>query len=129
MLAGVPGTTLEIFSLDLSLASAHALIDTWQECPERPTGIYAFNDEYALRLLAALTDRGIQVPGEMAIVGTDDLSTSQFVRPSLTSIGYGDGNELGQLAVEMLVNQFTDQSSTLAHSLPLTPQLTPRSSS
>jgi LacI family transcriptional regulator len=129
VLAGVPGTTLEIFSLDLSLASAHALIDTWQERPERPTGIYAFNDEYALRLLAALTDRGIQVPGEMAIVGTDDLSTSQFVRPSLTSIGYGDGNELGQLAVEMLVNQFTDQSPTLAHSLPLNPQLTPRSSS
>lgn len=128
-LAGVPGTTLEIFLLDLSLASAHALIDTWQERPERPTGIYAFNDEYALCLLAALTDRGIQVPREMAIVGTDDSSTSQFVRPSLTSIGFGDGNTLGQLAVEMLVNQFTDQSSTLARSLPLHPQLTPRSSS
>src|SRR5579859_5628599 len=99
------GTKLEIFSLDLSLASAHALIDTWQERPERPTGIYAFNDEYALCLLAALTDRGIQVPREMAIVGTDDSSTSQFVRPSLTSIGFGDGNALGQLAVEMLVNQ------------------------
>jgi DNA-binding LacI/PurR family transcriptional regulator len=129
VLAGVPGTTLEIFSLDLSLASAHALIDTWQECPQRPTGIYAFDDEHALRLLAALTDRGIQVPGEMAIVGTDDLSTSQFVRPSLTSIGYGDGNTLGQLAVEMLVNQFTDQLSTLAHPLLLSPQLIPRSSS
>src|SRR5260370_11553780 len=78
VLAGVPGTTLEIFSLDLSLASAHALIDTWQERPERPTGIYAFNDEYALCLLAALTDRGIQVPGDMAIVVPSDSYPSQF---------------------------------------------------
>ena len=129
VLADVPGTTLDIFSLDLSLASAYTLIDTWQACPERPTGIYAFSDEYALCLLAALTDRGIQVPREMAIVGTDDPSTSQFVRPSLTSISFGDGNTLGQLAVEMLVNQFNEQATTLARSLSLAPQLIPRSSS
>ena len=95
-----------------------------EECLS-PTMVYLTLRDGNARTLGndqvAVHDRGMHV--------TDDSYASQFVRPSLTSISFGDGNTLGQLAVEMLVNQFTDQSSTLARSLPLSPQLTPRSSS
>jgi DNA-binding LacI/PurR family transcriptional regulator len=50
--------------------------------------VFGFNDEYAALLSAALGDRGIAVPAEIAVVGADDLRQQQVVRPRLTSIRY-----------------------------------------
>ncbi|SHN19066.1 LacI family DNA-binding transcriptional regulator [Cryptosporangium aurantiacum] len=50
--------------------------------------VFGFNDEYAALLIAALGDAGITVPDRIAVVGADDLVSSQVVRPRLTSIRY-----------------------------------------
>jgi LacI family transcriptional regulator len=130
VLAHVPDATLEVCSLAISLSGAHALVAGWLERQDRPTGIYTFNDEHALCLLAALIDFGVKIPQEMAVVGTDNLSASEFLRPSLTTIGFGNEKRLGQLAVEMLICQLSQPpSSSAVQSLTLTPHLIPRSSS
>jgi DNA-binding LacI/PurR family transcriptional regulator len=51
-------------------------------------GIFAYSDEYAALLSAALADHGIKVPGQVAIVGADNLLLTQVVRPQLTSVRY-----------------------------------------
>src|SRR6266487_243699 len=79
-IAGMPGVRLDILPLQFDLADAHALVETSLTGTDRPTGIYAYNDEYALLLLGALADRGKQVPGEVAVVGTDDISFSECMR-------------------------------------------------
>lgn len=49
-------------------------------------GVFAYNDEYAALLMHALMAEGISVPGEVAVVGCDDLVLSALQRPALTSV-------------------------------------------
>ncbi len=126
-LAEFPGATLDILPLQLSLSHARSLVDTALTAVDRPTGIYAYNDEYALLLLGALADRGIQVPQEIAVTGTDDISFSEIMRPTLTTICF-DTLSLAQRAVEMLVTRYKSQPLSEELSQPLMPQLVPRES-
>lgn len=126
-IAGMPGVRLDILPLQFNLAAAHSLVETALTGADRPSGIYAFNDEYALLLLGALIDRKIRVPGEVAVVGTDDLSFSAWMRPTLTTIRF-DTFTLAQRAIEMLVHWHTGQPLPEELSRPLMPQLIPRGS-
>lgn len=126
-IAGMPGVRLDILPLQFNLADVHELIETSFKGADSPTGIYAYNDEYALLLLGALADRGKQVPGEVAVVGTDDLSFSVLMRPTLTTIRF-DTITLAQRAIEMLVRWHTGQPLPEELSGPLMPQLIARGS-
>lgn len=44
------------------------------------------NDELALAIMARLMDAGIDVPGDIAVVGWDDVMTARYVRPGLTTV-------------------------------------------
>ncbi|WP_263172524.1 LacI family DNA-binding transcriptional regulator [Streptomyces sp. SCSIO ZS0520] len=55
--------------------------------PERGVdGVFAYSDEYAMLLMAALQDRGIRVPADTAVVGVDDLMLGRLLRPRLTTV-------------------------------------------
>lgn len=92
---------LEILPLQLSMSAAHELVDTYLCAERRPTGIYTFNDEYALPLLGALSDRGLRVPQDVALIGTDNVAFSAFVRPALTTISF-DNVAAGQRSIDLL---------------------------
>ncbi len=126
-LSNIPGATLDVLPLEYSLTAAHALVDSALTGASHPTGIYGYNDEYALLLLGALLDRGKHVPQDIAMMGTDDLSLSEFMRPSLTSIRF-DAITLGKHAVEMLVTEYKAQPLPEEFSRTLMPQLIPRGS-
>jgi LacI family transcriptional regulator len=125
----IPGITLDIFPLSPTLSDACSLVDTYLTRAEYPIGIYSFNDDYALPLLRALADRGVQVPQQIALVGTNDLPACEFVRPSLTSIRYDSESAIGKRVVEMLINMQTDHSLAINHTHTLSPQLIQRESS
>ena len=72
------------------------------------TAIYAFNDEYAFVALRALVDRGIRVPADVALIGTDDVALAAVVLPALTTVRI-DGGAFGRaLAIAL------DESTTRA---------------
>ncbi|MER5360981.1 LacI family DNA-binding transcriptional regulator [Streptomyces sp. NPDC002785] len=48
--------------------------------------VFAYNDEYAMLLMRALQDAGIEVPRETAVVGADDLMLGRLLRPRLSSV-------------------------------------------
>lgn len=79
------GATVTRLDLDYEPRQAAAVAAQWREGP-RPTAVFTYNDEYALLLLSALQDVGLTVPGDVALVGCDDLPSSQLLRPRLTSI-------------------------------------------
>lgn len=66
--------------------AAHALVAGFQSWPVRPDGILAHNDEYAALLVAALLDAGLAVPGDIAVLGSDNAHWGQWMRPALSTL-------------------------------------------
>ncbi|QCX34024.1 LacI family transcriptional regulator [Caloramator sp. E03] len=66
-------------------------------------GIFAFTDWLALGALTALKERKIKVPDQIKIVGFDNISTSQYSYPSITTINQ-DKEMIGQTAANILLN-------------------------
>ncbi|WP_103534181.1 substrate-binding domain-containing protein [Streptomyces sp. SM11] len=54
--------------------------------PYRPTAVFAFNDRMAAGVLRAAQSLGIDVPGELSVVGFDDQESAALVTPSLTTV-------------------------------------------
>ncbi|TDU83395.1 LacI family transcriptional regulator [Kribbella voronezhensis] len=50
------------------------------------TAIFVANDDMAIGVLRALTEAGRTVPGDVSIVGFDDIPTAAFLTPPLTTI-------------------------------------------
>ncbi len=128
-LTGRVDATLDILPLAPALPDARSLVKACLASADHPTGIYTFNDEFAFYLLKALTERDICVPKEVAIVGTDDLSTCELMQPSLTSIRFDDVDVIGKRAVDMLVGMCNGQQLPEPLSYEIVPQLIQRESS
>ncbi|MET0148783.1 MAG: substrate-binding domain-containing protein, partial [Acidimicrobiales bacterium] len=65
------------------------------------TAVLAFNGQMALGVIAGLAQRGIAVPGDVSVVGGDDVPMAAMTAPPLTAISVPTG-EAGARAVELL---------------------------
>jgi LacI family transcriptional regulator len=72
------------------------------ELERRPTAIFATNDAMAIGALSALQAAGVAVPEEMALAGFDDVSSTHYTNPPLSSV-HVPIHELGVRAVGRLV--------------------------
>ena len=66
--------------------------------------VFALNDELALGALRVLREHGIDVPGEVAIIGFDDVDEGRYSLPSLSTVDPGR-REIARLAVEVLMDR------------------------
>ncbi|MEU4387158.1 LacI family DNA-binding transcriptional regulator [Promicromonospora sp. NPDC023805] len=66
------------------------------------TAVVAFNDLMALGILDRLRHRGVDVPGEMSVVGFDDVQLATLVSPALTTV-HAPLARLGRRAVDLLL--------------------------
>lgn len=76
--------------------------------PERPTAIFAANDEMAVGALAAAAKNGLSVPRDLSVVGFDDTPSAEAAWPRLTTI-HQPTAEMAEAAVEMLIAGFGDE--------------------
>lgn len=53
---------------------------------QRFTALLAFNDKSAIGAIRAIRDQGLQVPGDVSVIGVDDLQFSAYFSPRLTTI-------------------------------------------
>lgn len=74
--------------------------------PEPPTAIVASNDEMAAAVLSVAHDRGLSLPGDLSVVGFDDIELAEMVWPPLTTVKQPI-QELADAAAEILVNVLT----------------------
>jgi DNA-binding LacI/PurR family transcriptional regulator len=56
------------------------------ELPEPPTAIVASTDVLAIGALHEASHRGLHIPGDISIVGFDDLPMAEYTTPSLTTV-------------------------------------------
>jgi LacI family transcriptional regulator len=69
----------------------------------RPTAVFAANDSMAIGCLFALREAGVEVPGEVALAGFDDIPIARYLTPSLSSVHVPIA-ELGTRAMERLLH-------------------------
>ncbi|OIJ66100.1 LacI family transcriptional regulator [Streptomyces mangrovisoli] len=68
---------------------------------ERPDAVFCANDMIAVGAMDAAHDLGVDIPGEVALVGHDDAAFASLVRPRLTTIRY-PAHDVGVAAAQLL---------------------------
>jgi DNA-binding LacI/PurR family transcriptional regulator len=69
---------------------------------EDVTAILAYNDLIAFGVLTRLNDRNVDVPGEISVLGFDDILLAAMCTPPLTTVSM-PAEQAGRAAVELLV--------------------------
>lgn len=94
------GIAAEIFLLesDSSQKPLNTLIPKLSEFD----GVFAWNDTVAVEILHGFHRSGIQVPGDVNLIGFDNVHISQIFIPAITTIGQ-QIQAMGRKAVEMLM--------------------------
>jgi LacI family transcriptional regulator/LacI family repressor for deo operon, udp, cdd, tsx, nupC, and nupG len=69
---------------------------------ERPTAVTCYNDMVAIGLYRALAELGLQVPGDVSVIGYDDIEMLAYFPVPLTSV-HVPRFEIGQKATQILV--------------------------
>lgn len=72
------------------------------ELERPPTAVFATSDMKAIGAMRAAQDMGLDVPGQMSVVGYDNLAVSPYLSPPLTTVDQ-NARQLGVRAVEMLL--------------------------
>ncbi|MGN3974989.1 LacI family DNA-binding transcriptional regulator [Tsuneonella sp. SYSU-LHT278] len=86
------------YRFDSGLTAAGRLLDR----PVPPTAIFCSNDEMAAGALHAARQRGIEVPGDLSIIGFDDSPIAAHIWPPMTTVGWPI-REMGKAAALKLV--------------------------
>lgn len=92
---------------DWELESGYAAAKYFLNHDERPTAIFAANDLMALGAIYAVQDSGLDVPGDMAVVGYDNRNFTKTVRPRITTVSL-PVIEMGGVAAELLLMQIAE---------------------
>lgn len=85
-----------------------ASIDEWLNRDLSFDAVFAASDVTAISILGALKERGIDVPGQVKVVGYDDIALAEHVHPSLSSVRQPTV-EAGQSLVQLLMASIAGQ--------------------
>jgi LacI family transcriptional regulator len=94
---------------DFSVRSGVELGEKLLSAPERPTAIFASNDDMALGVLMVAMKHHLAVPDDLAIAGFDDAPTSRLAWPQLTTI-HQPKAAMAAAAVDMLTDPYYRQA-------------------
>lgn len=71
-----------------------------------PTAVVAVNDVVAIGAMHCASDRGLSVPGDLSIVGFDDLTFAEYAQPALTTVRI-PRTTIGKLAFQALMEMLS----------------------
>jgi LacI family repressor for deo operon, udp, cdd, tsx, nupC, and nupG len=93
---------------DYLLHTGQALCRALFELPDPPTAIFVANDEMAFGAIHELRRMGLDVPGEVSVVGFDDLYLSEAFFPPLTTVCQPRA-EIGREAMTILLSMLSGE--------------------
>ncbi|HWE66773.1 MAG TPA: LacI family DNA-binding transcriptional regulator [Acidimicrobiales bacterium] len=103
------GTVMTITAPSLNVAGGREAAGSLLALParERPSAVFCANDLIALGLLQELGASGLSVPGDISLVGYDDIEFAASAGVPLTSVRQ-PRQELGQVAAALLLEEAAD---------------------
>ena len=127
---GDPSVSLRIatssrFEPESRRAAIHALLTG----PDRPTAVLALFDGLALAVLQEAAVLGLSVPGDLSVIGFDNIASAVHARPGLTTFD-SDTTEGARASARMLVARIADgpDTDTPPETLLIRPKLVLRAS-
>jgi LacI family transcriptional regulator, repressor for deo operon, udp, cdd, tsx, nupC, and nupG len=78
----------------------------------RPTAIFAANDESAIGAIQAIKSQGLSVPGDISVIGFDNILFAAATDPALTTIGQ-PRQEIGRRAMAIMLDLLDGKSPPL----------------
>jgi LacI family transcriptional regulator len=96
--------------------------------PKAPTAVFVWNDYGAIELIDACEKAGIDVPGDLSVVGFDDIAMAGLERISLTTISQPLDFQ-AEKAVAMLLDRINGRAPAKAQHLSVPVELRVRGSS
>jgi len=73
-----------------------------------PTAVFACNDMMALGAMRAVYNHGMNIPGDISIIGFDNIPISKSVYPALTTVAQPI-KEMADMIVEILLERMNQQ--------------------
>lgn len=86
----------------------------------RPTAIFASNDDMAAAVVAMAGKRGLDVPGDLSVAGFDDTQTATTIWPQLTTVRQPIA-EMAAAAVDIMTRQLEAQNPDFEPEIRLIP--------
>jgi len=106
--AGLPLVPEFVRHGDVTREAGVAGVRALLEHRDPPDAIIATNDVVALGALTELQRQAVSIPGEMALMGIDDIDASSLTTPSLTTIplnGREQGEAIGRLMLQRIAGE------------------------
>lgn len=94
-----PEVELSTVTCGVTIDDGHAAVD--RVLASGATAVLAYNDLVALGVVSGLSERGVDVPGDVSVTGFDDIPFARHTSPALTTASV-PGGELGASAWERL---------------------------
>jgi LacI family transcriptional regulator, galactose operon repressor len=79
----------------------------------RPTALFCANDVLAMGALDALRTEGVRVPGEMTVIGFDDIAMAAWAAFALTTVGH-DIDGMVERAAQLLLDRVGEDPAARA---------------
>lgn len=100
--AGLPADNLTEIHADFSMKAGYEA--TQKVLDSNVSAVFCADDILAIGLYRGLNERGLHVPGDLSIIGYDDIDLDQYVYPRLTTIAQ-PVVEIGRESARLLVNR------------------------
>jgi DNA-binding LacI/PurR family transcriptional regulator len=91
------------------------------------TAVFCFNDIAAIGAIRALKDAGLCVPGDVSVVGFDDILSASYFTPSLTTVRQ-PLEEMGKRGAQVLLERIADREKKSTGEIVMCPDFVVRES-
>lgn len=109
-----------ICKVPFSQRSVEAAIGQLLSNDRLPTAIVCVGDAFAIDVMSGIKARGLKIPEDISVMGTDDLLISRYLEPPLTTMTF-DKEELGAKAMQLLYKIIQGMDYQAANIIPTTP--------
>lgn len=103
---------------DYTEESGYALSLQMLKSSSEVTAVFAGNDKMAFGAVAAFRANGLDIPGDLSIIGFDDIDFASRITPPLTTIRQ-PATEMGRIAAQTLLSMIIDNAAGSSNVLPV----------
>ncbi|MDO9546105.1 MAG: LacI family DNA-binding transcriptional regulator [Pelolinea sp.] len=100
-----------ILTGNFDVASGLQCANNFFEMDERPTAIFACNDQMAVGVIQSAAAHNLKVPDDISLVGFDDINLSRYTVPPLTTISQ-PLHEIGEQALNCMIEKIKDPNKS-----------------